>query len=230
MTSQFFIPVKTISELKSDALELTVPARCSRCNKAPAPFFETHPLRFRAGMSRRNTLRRKFSSDVTFRLRLPLCADCYTRNFIEAPETLTRDGGKLGNMARLRSAGIVTASLIACTAFILLMNVLPMPAPLAAVPNLWLYPMGASALVFMLTLGLTALKNRSLKMALQAVKYDIKLHRAYVIAATLPDTPEPSEIAVFVEMENGGWVKETADNHGWDYRVKENQPEKENQQ
>ena len=230
MTSQMFIPVKAISELESDTLDLTVPARCSRCNKTPAQYFEAHPLRFRAGMPRRTALIRKFSSDIVFRLRLPLCSECYAKNFTEAPETLTHDSGELGTLARWRAAGMLTASLIAGVAFILLMNLFPLPASLSEVTNFWLYPIGISVVIFMLTLGLTELKNRSLKKALHTAKYDIKLHRAYVIAATLPQTPDPAEIAVFVEMGNESWLKECADNHGWEYRVKENQPEKENQQ
>jgi hypothetical protein len=226
MTSQLFIPVKVISELDSATLDLVIPARCSRCNKIPALFFETHSLKFRAGISKKRSLRRKFNSEISFRLRLPLCSNCYAKNFIEAPETLSRDEGKLGELARLRSAGVLTASLFACAAFVLLMNVLPLPASLADISKLWLYPMGVSALLFLITLGLTALKNRSLELTLHNAEYDIKLHRAYVIAATLPEEPVPSDVAVFIEMENDGWVKETAEKNGWDYRFKENQPEK----
>ena len=230
MTSQFFIPVSSISELHNDTLELTAPARCSRCDASPAPFHETHPLRYRAGLSKHFTPGRKFASEIPFRVRLPLCPNCYSRNFIEAPETLTRDSGKLAGFARWRATGIMIASLTAGAAFILLMDILPLPLALGSIESLWMYPMVLSATLFTLTFGLTSLENRRVKKALQSAKYDIKLHRAFIIASTQPEFSAPTDIAVFIEMDNDRWAKECADHYGWEYRIKENQPEKENHQ
>jgi len=227
MTSQFFIPVSSITELHSDTLELASPARCCRCNASPAPFHETHPLRYRAGLSRRLTPGRKFASEIPFRVRLPLCPDCYSKNFVEAPETLTRDSGKLAGFARWRSTGIMIASLVAGVAFILLMDILPLPLALGSIESLWLYPMAGSAALFTVTFGLTTLVNRRVKKTLQSAKYDIKLHRAFIIASTQPEFSAPTDIAVFIEMDNDHWAKECANQYGWEYRIKENQPEKE---
>ncbi len=88
--------------------------------------------------------------------------------------------------------------------------------------------MTISAAIFTLTFGLTALQNRRIKKALQSAKYDIKLHRAFIIATTQPEFSAPKDIAVFIEMDNDRWAKECADQNGWEYRIKENQPEKEN--
>lgn len=228
MTSQFFIPVSSISKMQNDTLELTAPARCSRCDTSPAPFYETHSLRYRAGLVRHFTPGRKFASEIPFRVRLPLCPNCYSSNFIEAPETLTHDSGTLGLIARWRSTGILVASLVAGVGFILLMEILPLPLALNSIERLWSYPMTISAAIFTLTFGLTALQNRRIKKALQSAKYDIKLHRAFIIATTQPEFSAPKDIAVFIEMDNDRWAKECADQNGWEYRIKENQPEKEN--
>lgn len=169
-------------------------------------------------------------TDQSFRMRLPLCNDCYKRNFTEAPETTTRDSGELARFARWRTAGLMTGSLIAGVAFILLMNVVPLPGTLAAIEKLWLYPIVLAGVVFAVTFGATKARNRSIENNLVAANYDIKLHRAYVIASTQPEIPTESDFAVFIELDNDGWARECAEHNDWEYRIKENQPEKENKQ
>ncbi len=229
MASKIDIPVKTIKALASGSLNLTNPQRCSRCNSSDTPRFETHVLRYQGGLRPNQTISRKFEHSISFRLRLPLCEECYQKNYTEAPETVTRDSGPLAVAARYRSAGIISGSLIASVAFILLMKVIPLPAALAGINYLWLYPIALAALIFCLTYGLAWFKNRHIEHALKKNNYDLQLHRAVVSARTQFEKPVDEDVAVVVELENDGWATECAVFYGWISSASETQTEKDSQ-
>lgn len=226
MTSKIEIPLKAIRNLSTASLDLITPNRCSRCNANPAPYFESHPLKYQGGYLRTQIIRKVFHYSITFKLRLPLCENCYQHNFIEAPETITKDTGPLAVAARLRSAGILIGSLIACVGFILLMKVIPLPAVLASITYLWLYPIALAALILEITYILTSLKNRHLENMLKKGNYDIQLHRAIVFASTQYNRPTEEDTAVVVELINDGWATECAKINGWKSSALETQKEK----
>lgn len=229
MTCKIEIPFKTIKPLASGSLDLTNPKRCSRCNLSDAPYFETHILKYRGGIRPKQTFSRKFIHSISFRLRLPLCEKCYQKNFTEAPETMTRDAGPLAVAARYRSAGILSGSLIACVAFILLMKVVPLPATLTGINYLWLYPIALAALILCITYDLNWLKNRQIERELKTNNYDLQLHRAAVSARTQFEKPVDEDVAVVIELENDGWADECADFYGWISSASETQTEKDSQ-
>jgi hypothetical protein len=230
MTSFIQVPVKAIRELTSSQLDLFEPARCSRCNTLPAPYFETHPLKYRAGFMRNRTFSRKFQTVISFRLRLPLCENCYRKNFMEVPETMDRDKTSLGLAARWRSFGIILASLFTGASFILLMNVVNLPTSFAGGKSLWLSLITIAAALYALTFGAVALKNRQLKQQLLADKYDLKLHRAAVEATMQAETPEPDDVAVTVGLENDSWAPDCAQKFGFKVQNKDTQTKKDDVQ
>ena len=229
MTSRINIPFKAIENLPSGSLDLVNPNRCSRCNSDSAPYFENHFLKYQGGYIRSHAFKKDFHSTVTFQLRLPICENCYQKNFIEAPETMKHDGGPLAGAARLRAAGIVTGSLVACVAFILLMKVIPLPAVLAAITYLWLYPIGLAALILGITYGLSAIKNQQIESMLKMNNFDIQLHRASVIAKVQFEKPMEDDTSVVVELNNDDWALECAKINGWKSSASETQIEKESE-
>jgi hypothetical protein len=226
MTIRINIPFKSIEKIDPPSLDLSNPARCSRCNAQPASSFETHPLKYQGGYLRSHAFSKDFEKSVTFQLRLPLCSDCYQKNFIEAPETMTRDQGPLGSAARLRSAGVIAGSLVACTAFILLMKVIPLPKNLARIEYLWLYLVAISAAILALTYGLSAIKYNHSRQMLKNGNSVIQLHRAAVLAKIQYEKPAADDVAVVIELNNDAWAEECAEFYGWTYQIVETQSKK----
>lgn len=226
MTTRVMIPLKDIREAGKNGLDLFPPTRCSRCDDKAAPFFETHEVRYQAGMLKQHSFPRKFRTSIPIRLRLPLCDKCYRQNFMEAPETTGRDKNPLGVFARWRTFGIQVGSIFALIAFLILMDIFKLPSPLAEIRRIWLYPIGASLLVFAATFGSTALKNRNLKNSLALMGYNFKLHRALSFGAIRSEETPDDTAAVSVVLENDTWAGECATNRGWKTQVDGNQPEK----
>lgn len=227
MTTKILIPAKAIIENRSATLDLAPPARCSRCNAQPANFFETHPLRYKAGMIRYSSINRKYRTNIAFRLRLPLCETCYQVNFLENPDSVDQDKTPLGEIAKWRSIGIKIAALIACFAFILLMKFIPLPAAVSSITYLWLYLIGLSSVLFAIVFGLTHIKNQNIKKRLASANFNVKLHRAIAYEAIQGEDAQPDNPAVFVTLENNAWAKDCADIYGWNFELTDSPSEKE---
>ena len=219
MTTKLLIPAKAITENKCPTLDLGYPARCSRCNAQPAAFLETHPLRYKADLVPNRTIDRKFRTNISFKLRLPLCETCYQVNFIENPDSVVHDQTPLGQFSRARSIGIKVASSVAGIAFILLMKIMPLQSVIAASPNLWLYFIAAALVLFAITFGSTFLKNQSIKSSLTSSDFKVKLHRAVAYETIQIETAQPDDPAVFVTLENDQWAKECAEKNGWELEL-----------
>jgi hypothetical protein len=227
MTSRIVIPFRVIQDLSSSALDLAPHERCSRCDAQPAEYYETHLVKFQAGFTRYRTFSRKFSTSKSFQLRLPLCGQCQRMNFTEAPETMRKDDGPLGRLARWRSVGIALGTISAGIAFILLMKFVPLPAPYSQLGYFWLYPVSLSLFFFLMTFGLTALKSRGVIKSLINENYDIQLHRASVTTTMQYEMPGLDDAAVVIEIENDRWAAECASLNKWEYQKTSNLPEKE---
>ena len=210
MSTRFFIPAGAVIENKSGKLDLVFPPRCSRCDAAEAPRFETHTLKYQAGMVRRSSFRTQFRTTVKFDLRLPLCEACYGANFIEDPDSCVHDQTLLGKYARRRSAGILGASIVAGAAFLLLMKIIPLPETW-----LWLILMGAALLAYALTLADSARQNRQIRAELKRKKPGEQLYRAEITAKMQLDDPQNQDTAVTATLQNEQWAEECAAHYGW---------------
>jgi hypothetical protein len=226
MTTRIFIPVKSVRGLPSNNLDIDFPKRCSRCDRPSAPCHETHPLHYQAGLVPHHNVRRKFSTDVHFRLRLPLCEDCYRRNFIEVPESVEKDRNPLAAFARWCMVGLRAGILFALAAFLLLLKIFKLPI-LEANPYLWLYLSAAALALIGITALATSLKNRWINQILTNNGYNFKLHRATAFAMLQSQDAAPDDIAVTLELENDGWAGECAKNYSWESQLVDDQPEKE---
>jgi len=227
MTIQVLIPAKAILGLQTKTLDLTSPKRCSRCNTSSAPYFETHQLRYKADLIPNRQVDKRFRTNISFRLRLPVCEKCYQAGFTEAPESFTHDSTPLGIASRWRSLGIKIAALITGIGFILLMKVIPLPEDSPIFQYLWLIIIAASLLLFGIIFGLTALKIQSIKKHLGEFDYSSRFPRAVVYEAIETEKPDPSKPAIFLSLVNKEWAKECADNNGWKFESTDSQAEKE---
>ncbi len=229
MTIQVSIPAKDILALEKDSLDLTAPRRCSRCDNPHAPFFETHPLRYRADLMPNRNVAHRYRINKSFRLRLPLCEKCYRASFIEDPETFTADKTRLGKIARLRSACIKIAAGIALIGFVLLMDILPLPAVLADIPFFWLYIILGGVALLALVFGATALLGRSIQRSLGPSDYNLRYPRAVAYETIETEKPSPSKTAIFLRLANETWATECAHANHWKYESTDLPSEKENE-
>lgn len=211
MTLQVSIPAKAILELSSKILELDFPARCSRCNMPNAPFFETHPLHYRADLMPNRNVAHRYRINRSFSLRLPLCETCYRASFIEDPESFSADATPLGKLARVRSACIKIAAGIALVGFILLMDIVPVNT----IPFLWLYVILTGVGLLGIVFGATVLMSKRLRSTLPGSDYNIRYPRAIVYEAIETGKPAPNKTAVFLRIRNETWARECAEKHQW---------------
>jgi hypothetical protein len=227
MTSRIEIPFCAIEKLEPAVLNLNTPARCSRCAAQPAQFIETHSVKYQAGFIRSRTVVHKFKMERSVSLQLPVCEHCHQMDFIEAPESMLRGSDSFAIVAQRRSAGIISASLIACIAFILLMKIIPLPSAPSWLGSLWLYLAAVSVLGLLATNFLVSRINRKIRTQLQKNGYDIKLHRAAVTAKMQYEQPAAGDTAIVLQLENDSWAFECAEKFGWRCSKLENHPEKE---
>ncbi|MEA5078042.1 MAG: hypothetical protein VB013_05680 [Anaerolineaceae bacterium] len=225
MTLQVSIPAKAILELSNKSLELDFPPRCSRCNAPDAPFFESHPLHYRADLMPNRTVAHRYRINRSFSLRLPLCETCYRANFIEDPESLTADDTPLGKLARVRSACIKIAAGIALVGFVLLMGIIP----LTTLPFLWLYVILVGVGLLAIVFGATALMGKRMRSTLPGNDYNIRYPRAIVYEAIETEKPAPGKTAVFLRLKNETWARECAEKHHWKTGSTDSPSEKESE-
>jgi hypothetical protein len=217
MTTRINIPVENVLNHKDKPLDLIFPTRCSRCNASGAGHFESHLLKYKAGMNQRHVLNNRFRVNQKVCLRLPLCESCYQANFIEAPDSFINEVDTFGNIAHWRSAGMKVTAVTAGAGFILLTRIFKLPADLPWMQYLWAMLLGTALVIIALISGLTELKNRKIRSVLNENKYDFCLKRAVVIERNQIEDPQGKETALTILMENDPWAEECADHYGWDF-------------
>lgn len=217
MVTKFFIPASLVLENKPDLFDLVFPARCSRCNAASADHFETHSLKYEAGLIQYRQFSKKFRFSTKLRIRLPLCETCYQANFLENPDSCKNDLTPLGKAAYWRSIGITAASLVAGLAFILLMKIIPLPAGIPWIQSLWSILIGLALVFLAITFGIIESINKHLRHNLSEQNYNAQLHRADIAAGIQLDDPQPEDVAVTIRLQNDLWAEECARHRGWAY-------------
>jgi hypothetical protein len=215
MTTILKIPVHAVMENPEKTLDLMPGSRCSRCNAAEAPEFETHRVKYEAGMTANRRITKNFRTSIKINLRLPVCESCYKANFIENPDSCTGDRSPLSRAARARKFGINLGSVFAGAAFILLMKLFPLPEEIPWLKYLWMILVLIAMIIYGITFGLTELLNRKLRNQLKESGYDASLRRAEVFAVKQQEDPEPDDVAVTVALNNDTWARECAHFYRW---------------
>lgn len=224
MTLQVSIPAKTVLAITHKTLDLDFPSRCSRCDSPHAPFFETHPLHYRADLMPNRNVAHRYRINKNFSLRLPLCEACYHASFIEDPESCTGDATSFGKIARVRSVGIKIAAAIVLVGFVLLMDIVPA----SSIPFLWLYVILVGVGLLGIVFGGTALFGGQLRKTLPTSDYTLRYPRAIVYEAIETENPAPGKTAVFMRLKNEPWAQECARYQNWKTNSTDSPSEKDN--
>ena len=215
MTTILKIPVHFVLENKEETLDLMPGVRCSRCDASPAAYFETHYVKYEAGMVNNRRITKNFRTSARVNLRLPLCESCYQKNFTEDPDSCRNDKNLFARIARWRKLGVNIGSVFAGAAFILLMKVVPLPENIPWLKFLWMILVLIAMIIYAITFGLMELKNRHLLGQLREKKFDFSLKRAEVFAVRQMEDPEPDDVAVTVAVRNDAWAYECAGQYDW---------------
>jgi hypothetical protein len=213
MAVKIMVPASAIRE--SQVL-LDVPLRCSRCDRAPADYFENHRLKFRAGYTNTHLLGKRYANSHDYTLKLRVCETCYQTDYLTAPETLDRDVTPLGRIARLHTTARMLGSLFAAAGFLLLTPIIPGTPALLPIKALWQIPVALGVVTLMLAwLSQRAQQGKVTKALHESGQWLTPVPRAEVRTPILPDAQDGSAIALEIKLENEAWALESAEVKGW---------------
>jgi hypothetical protein len=216
MAVKIMVPASAILENKEKTLVLDTPLRCSRCNRTPADFFESHRLKFRAGYTKTHLLGKKYAASREYTLKLRVCETCYQTDYLTAPETLDRDNTPLGRTAKRHSTAWMLGGLAAAVGFLLLTPIVPDTPALVVIKRLWQIPVVLGVLILLFTwLSQHAQQARVSKALHEAGQILQVVFRAEVRTPILADAQDGSVIALEIKLENELWAEECAGAKHW---------------
>ncbi len=216
MSLKIVLPARAILENQDGVIRFDHPLTCSRCNRAPAEFFETHRLKMRAGLRHNPLPGKRYSLEHSFKLKLRLCSRCYHLNYLQAPETLEGDATTLGQMARMQNFLRMAGGLTAALGLILLTPLLPATEYFAMIRSAWWIPMTAGVALILLSLGSQITAQTKVQRSLEAIgEMDAALIRAEVRTPLFAVPDDLDQVALEVKLENEAWARECAAFHHW---------------
>lgn len=210
------VTAKEISELRSAPLTLVLGGRCSRCDRSPADFFETHRLKYRVGYKQFKISGKKYDVSRDFWLKIGICEACYQSDFLTHPDLLDRNGSRLAKISQFHSALWTLGGAFAAIGFVLLTPLVPDSGFLSTLKGLWQVPVGFGVLILFLNwLSQRKFQSQTLH-ALEKANPKFSIHsRAEVRSIILDNEHDLSVPALEIIMENEPWAKEIAEQHHW---------------
>lgn len=216
MSLKIVMPARAILESQDGVVRFDHPLTCSRCNRVPAEFFETHRLRIRAGLRHNPLPGKRYSLEHSFKIKLRLCSRCYHLDYLQAPETLEGDATTLGQLARMQNFLRMAGGLTAAVGLILLTPLLPATENFTAIRASWWIPMTAGVALILLALVSQRTAQRKVQRALDTIgELDAKLVRAEVRTPLFATPEDLEQVALEVKLENEDWARECAALHNW---------------
>lgn len=216
MPLKILVPYKIVSEAAGSTLVINHPARCSRCGKTAADYFETHRLRLRASRKRMGLYRQKYAVDKPYLLKIKVCETCYQADFLTDPDSFDRDPTHLGRLARYYSAGFMAGAIVAAAGLLLLTGILPDVGVTGEFQNYWRILAGAGLLIIAITWLLRRHQQNRLRADLLARGIDLKqTRRADVFVPVVDRTDDPNATALQVGVVDDNWAEECAKFYGW---------------
>ncbi len=216
MPLKIMVPARELMELPQDSLDLETINRCSRCDRAPAEFFESHRLKFNIGHRSTHLLGKKFSFSKKYVLKIRVCESCYQSDFLTHPEALKDDKTPLGSVAKAQSLVWMVGSLLAGAGFLLLTPIVPDVPELQAIKAAWRLPVIAGVLVLLLA-WLYQRKQQGIVLSqLEKNTSNFQPHpRAAIESRIVTSSNHLDEIALRITFENEAWAAETAEYFHW---------------
>ena len=216
MSLKIVLPARVILDNPDGVIRFDHPHTCSRCNRVPAEFYETHRLKMRAGLRHNPLPGKRYTLEHSFKLKLRLCPRCYHLDYLQAPETLEGDTTALGKLARMQNLLRMVGGLTAGLGLILLTPLLPATENFAAIRSAWWIPMSAGVALILLALVSQKTAQSKVRRALEtAGELDAKLLRAEVRTPLYAAPEDLEQVALEVKLENEEWARECAAFHNW---------------
>ncbi len=216
MPAKILVPFKTVQKAVNGELVLDQPARCSRCNSAPAEYFASHRLKVRAGRKRPGLYKARFAYEKNYTLKIRVCESCYQSDFLTNPEMFDRDSTPLGRRAHLYSIGFMIGALVSAVGLLLFTNILPDLGVTADLKTYWKFIAGAGLLIIGIVWFLQNRQQKKVQEWLAARNFDPKTsHRADIRMLVVDSLDDPKAIPLEIGLENEQWAEECAQKNGW---------------
>jgi hypothetical protein len=211
MPLKIMVPARELMELTNESLDLEAVNRCSRCDRTPADFFESHRLKLNIGHRSTHLLGKKFSFSKKYVLKIRVCESCYQSDFLTHPEALKDDKTSLGRVSKAQSLAWTAGSLLAGVGFLLLTPLVPDLPGLQSLKVAWRLPVIAGVLVLLLA-WLYQRKQQGIVLSqLEKNTPHFQPHpRAIVESRIVSSSNTLDEIALGITFENQAWAAETA--------------------
>lgn len=211
MTLKLTVPYKTIAGLNGKDLEVHHPARCSRCNSDTADFFATYSTVFQAEKIKHKQIGQKYRIKIKYRLRLPLCEDCYKADFLLSPDDCAKDDTPQGKIAHRFSLGLSIGAIFAAAGFLLETGLIPETATTAGIKSYWWLPAGIGLLIVTVVWFFQHQEQAKIKKELEAKNFDFSHSvRAELRSTIIDEQPGDEDAALEIIMPNESWANEFA--------------------
>jgi hypothetical protein len=217
MSVKIKIPASAILTAKDGMLVLENGNRCSRCDRTPAAYFETHRLKYQVGLRKKSIYSKKFDISRRYQLKIAICEICQQSDFLTQPDLLDRDGSELGRIVQFHALTRMLGGLLAALGFLLLTPFIPEGGILQPLKQIWQIPVAVGVIVLLLTwMSQRKYHQRVLADFEQKHPGFIAPHRGQVCTIVLEDEKDPSLTALELTLENEAWAKEAASINQWD--------------
>lgn len=211
MSIKITVPYKTIAGLNGQDLEVHLPARCSRCGAVPANFYATHSASFQADRIKHRQIGRKYRIRIKYRLRLPLCENCYRADFLLSPDDCAKDDTLQGKIAHRFSIGLSIGAAFAAVGFLMETGLIPETASTAVFKSFWWLPAGIGLLIVAVVWFLQHREQEKIRAELEAKKFDFsRSTRAELRSAILETQPKDDDTVLEVILPDETWANEFA--------------------
>ncbi len=209
MSIRLSIPYKIISSLDGKSLEIHQPSRCSRCNAENALYFVTYPADFYGERIPHRQIGRKYRTHIHYRLRFPVCEDCYKADFLNTTDNFVKDNTPLGRIAKRFSTGLTIGALFAALGIVFTTGLIPNTAAISAIKGYWWIPAGIGVLIVAVVWFLQNQTQSKIRAELQEKHYDFSLsQRLETIKFNIDAKPKDDDIVLKLSLMNESWAKE----------------------
>jgi len=220
MSVKIKIPASAILSAKKGVLVLENGARCSRCDRSPAAFFENHRLIYQVGLRKKSFYGKKYNVARSYRLKIAICEICQQNDFLTNPDVLDRDGSELAKIVQFHALTRMLGGLLAALGFLLLTPFIPEGGILQPLKQIWQIPVAVGVVVLLLSwMSQKKYHQRVLSDFEQKNPGFNPTHRAQVSTIVLEDEKDASLTALELTLENEVWAKEAATINQWDHHV-----------
>lgn len=218
MAYKIVIPARVILENKEQPLLFDQPLTCSRCNRTPADYFETHKLKIRAGLRHNPLPGRRYKLNENYTLKIRICQRCYYLDYLLAPENLAGEDTPLGHLASMQNFLRMLGGLSAALGLLMLTPFVPATAQFAAIKASWWIPLAGGVALILLGLYSQVSAQMKVRRALEAAgEFDPNLTRAEVRTPLFASPEDLNQVALEVKLENEPWAQECAELHHWHF-------------